>query len=133
MPSTCVTAGINFVFYFLILKTFIMNCTSSFFSNQFFTCSLNIDGANGLKLSLFFILMFSNSFIFGFLGSAIIDLFLGPRSPFHFSLKPSYNLSFEIFFATIFVISLSFEKMISQLLSKNNSLWFSISFLTSHY
>ena len=44
---------------------------------------LKTAGAKGLKLSLNFIFLFKISFIFGFLGSARIDLFpkaLGPHS-----------------------------------------------------
>ncbi len=43
--------------------------------------SFNIEGANGLKLSLLFILLFNNSFALVFLGSAIIDLAPRARGP----------------------------------------------------
>jgi len=46
------------------------------FSNQLLTSSNKIEGANGLKFSLFLILRLSNCLISGFLGSHKIDLFL---------------------------------------------------------
>ena len=73
MPSTWVTAGISARFSSIIGKTFSINGTSSFTSKNSVTCSFNIDGAKGRKLSLRLIFELRSSFASFLRGSASME------------------------------------------------------------